>query len=246
MVYPKVSLILTTLNSLNNFTKTYSSIKEQNYPNIEIIVVDGGSTDGTLEAIQESAAKEHGKLIWVSEKDNGIYCAMNKGLKLASGEFIVFFNDVFYHEYLLFKLVEAVEIDRNYIGAHGDLVYCQNKKVKRYWKMGDGCIKDGWMPAHPTLLLRKKIYDLYGDYKEDYKCSADYEFMVRILHDGTNKLAYVPEILVSMFYGGTSNNSIKAYLVSFTEAIRALKENNVTRPYWVSLKRAVKVMKQYL
>ena len=70
--------------------------------------------------------------------------------------------------------------------------------------------------------------------------------MVRILHDGTNKLAYIPEILVSMFYGGTSNNSIKAYLVSFKEAIRALKENNVAWPYWVSLKRVVKVMKQYL
>lgn len=246
MVYPKVSLILTTLNSLDNFIKTYSSIKEQNYPNIEIIVVDGGSTDGTLEAIQKNAAEGHGKLIWISERDNGIYSAMNKGLKLASGEFIIFFNDIFYHEDVISKLVAAAESDLNYIGAHGDLVYCQNEKVKRYWKMGDGCIKEGWMPAHPTLLLRKKIYDLYGYYKEDYKCSADYEFMVRILHDGINKLAYIPDILVSMFYGGTSNNSFKAYLVSFMEASRALKENDVPRPYWVSLKRAVKVMKQFL
>lgn len=102
------------------------------------------------------------------------------------------------------------------------------------------------MPAHPTLLLKREVYERYGVYKTDYKCSSDYEFMVRILKDGRIRLAYVPEILVSMFYGGTSSNGLSAYMVSFWEAYRALKENRVRNAWWICIKRTFKVCRQFI
>ena len=242
----KVSLILTTYNSKENFLKTYKSIRQQDYPDIEIVVVDGGSTDGTVAEIQKCAGWEAGRLKWISEKDHGIYDAINKGIHLASGDLIAVFNDIFYTNFAISKLVQAINHDGGYDGAHGDLIYCQNGKVKRYWKMGEGLIEKGWMPAHPTLLLKREVYERYGVYKTDYKCSSDYEFMVRILKDGGVRLAYVPEILVSMFYGGTSSNGIKAYAVSFMEACRALKENGIKHSYLISIRRTYKVFKQFL
>ena len=241
----KVSLILTTYNSKENFLKTYKSIRQQDYPDIEIVVVDGGSTDGTVSEIQKCAGQESGRMKWISEKDHGIYDAINKGIRLASGDLIAVFNDTFYTDSAVSKLVQAINSNGGYDGAHGDLVYCQNGKVKRYWKMGKGQIEDGWMPAHPTLLLKREVYERFGVYKTDYRCSSDYEFMVRILKDGGIHLAYVPEILVSMFYGGTSSNGLGAYMVSFQEACRALKENGVRHPYWISVKRTCRVLRQF-
>lgn len=243
--YPKVSLILTTYNSIHNFEKTYSSIIIQDYPNIEIIIVDGKSTDGTVEVISKYAA-DNDNIKWISEMDKGIYDAMNKGLYMATGEYVLFFNDVFTQNYSVAKLVRAAIRDRGCIGAHSDLVYCSEGKVKRYWRMGEGKIDSGWMPAHPTLLLKKEVYSKYGGYKSEYRCSADYEFMVRILRDKDNMLAYVPETLVSMFYGGTSSSGISAYVVSFKEAYKALKENSIAHPFIVCIKRTVKVMKQFV
>ena len=112
--------------------------------------------------------------------------------------------------------------------------------------MGEGQIEDGWMPAHPTLLLKREVYERFGVYKTDYRCSSDYEFMIRILKDSKVRLAYVPEILVSMFYGGTSSNGLGAYAVSFREACRALKENEVKHPWLISIKRTFRVVKQFL
>ena len=242
----KVSLILTTYNLKENFLKTYKSIRQQDYPDIEIVVADGGSTDGTAEEIRKCAGREAGRMKWISEKDHGIYDAINKGIRLSSGDLIAVFNDTFYTPSAVSKLVQAINGNSGYDGAHGDLVYCQNGKIKRYWKMGEGRIPDGWMPAHPTLLLKREIYERYGLYKTDYKCSADYEFMVRILKSGEVRLAYVPEILVSMFYGGTSSSGLSAYLVSFREACRALKENEVRHPWLISLRRTGRVLRQFL
>ena len=243
--YPKVSLILTTFNSIFNFKKTYSSIIIQDYPNIEIIIVDGKSTDGTVEAISKFAA-DNDNIKWISEVDKGIYDAMNKGLYMATGEYILFFNDIFTQKSSVAKLVWAANSNVNCIGAHSDLGYCSDGKIKRYWRMGEGKIDSGWMPAHPTLLLKKEVYSKYGGYKSGYRCSADYEFMVRILRDKNNMLAYVPETLVSMFYGGTSSSGIRAYGISFKESYKALKENSIAHPLLVCIKRAVKVIKQFV
>lgn len=240
----RVSLILATYNSKDNFIKTYKSIKKQTYEEIEIVVIDGGSKDGTCEVIKEISEKETKNFLWISEKDSGIYNAMNKGLRLATGDILAFFNDEFTDNRAIEKIVDAIE-NSGMDGAHSDLVYCKDGRIIRKWEMGEGDIRQGWMPAHPTLFLKKEVYQKYGGYKENYKCAADYEFMVRILKNQDIKLKYIPEILVSMFYGGTSSGGIHSYWVSFKEGIKALKENKVKNAYRITLKRMYKVVRQF-
>lgn len=240
----RVSLILATYNSKDNFIKTYKSIKKQTYEEIEMVVIDGGSKDGTREIIKEISEKETKNFLWISEKDSGIYNAMNKGLRLATGDILAFFNDEFTDNRAIEKIVDAIE-NSGMDGAHSDLVYCKDGRIIRKWEMGEGDIRQGWMPAHPTLFLKKEVYQKYGGYKENYKCAADYEFMVRILKNQDVKLKYIPETLVSMFYGGTSSGGIHSYWVSFKEGIKALKENKVKNAYRITLKRMYKVVRQF-
>mgnify|MGYP002648363972 CR=1 FL=1 len=242
----KISLVTVTFNSAKTLCDTIHSVLSQSYTDIEYIIVDGLSNDETVTLIKEYEPLFQGRLKWISEKDKGLYDAMNKGLYMATGEYILFFNDIFTQKSSVAKLVWAANSNVNCIGAHSDLVYCSEGKIKRYWRMGEGKIDSGWMPAHPTLLLKKEVYSKYGGYKSGYRCSADYEFMVRILRDKNNMLAYVPETLVSMFYGGTSSSGIRAYGISFKESYKALKENSIAHPLLVCIKRAVKVIKQFV
>lgn len=240
-----VSLILTTFNSKENFIKTYTSICKQTWPDIEIVIVDGASTDGTREKIVKYAQIDS-RIHWISEKDNGIYQAMNKGLRMAKGDIIAFFNDEFLVETAVEQYVRAIETSQAN-GAHSDLIYRNEKgKVVRKWRMGEGEIRKGWLPGHPTLYLKKEVYQQYGEYKESYRCSADYEFMVRILKDEKVNLAYIPETLVTMFYGGTSSNGLKAYCISFLEGVRALQENKVKGAWRITILRMVRVLKQFI
>lgn len=240
----KVSLILTTFNSKENFIKTYTSICRQTWSNIEIVVVDGASTDGTREEIAVRAQTDP-RICWISEKDDGIYQAMNKGLHMAKGDIIAFFNDEFLVDTAIEQYVCAIE-SKHSDGAHSDLIYRdEDGKIVRKWRMGEGSIRRGWLPGHPTLYLKREVYQEYGDYKEDYQCSADYEFMVRILKSGKIRLAYISETLVAMFYGGTSSNGLKAYLVSLREGIRALRENGVKGAIWVTVLRICRVLWQF-
>lgn len=241
----KVSLIMTTYNSRDNFVQSYESIQSQTYPEIEIIIIDGASTDGTVEEI-EKRAKENSALKWLSERDSGIYNALNKGIRMAEGDIIAIFNDQFLDETAIEEYVRAIEENQS-DGVHSDLVYKDAAgRVVRKWKMGEGSIRKGWMPGHPTLYLRRSVYEQYGLYKEDYKCAADYEFMVRILKDGSIKLAYIAKPLIAMYYGGTSSGGLKAYAVSFWEGIRALHENQVRGALRITVCRMIKVLKQFL
>lgn len=239
-----VSLILTTFNCKVNLEKTLASIENQDYPDLEIVVKDGGSTDGTIDAIRHYERISRFVVKWVSVKDQGLYDAMNQGLALSTGEIILFFNDKFTDRQVVSKCVRTMELE-GADGVHGDLVYAKDGVVKRYWKMGTGKIRNGWMPGHPTLFLRRKVYERYGDYDCTYKCSADFEFMVRILKDGEIKLAYIPEILVEMYYGGTSTQSAGAYGVSIKEAHRALAVNGIKFPWWVVFLRTLRTVPQF-
>lgn len=246
----KVSLILTTYNCAENLKGTLMSIEEQDYPDIEVVIKDGGSTDGTLDVIRDYADHSRYLVKWISEKDNGIYDAMNKGFPLSTGEIVAFFNDRFYRRDAVSRIVQVIiRMDpadgRMYDGVHADLIYAENGKTVRYWKMGKGTIQQGWMPAHPTLYLWRSVYEKYGLYDNSYRCSADYEFMVRILKDGTVRLAYIPEILVEMYYGGTSSGGIRNYLLSLEEAHRALRQNGVKNSYLIDLKRSMRVLQQF-
>ena len=250
MSHKKVSLILTTYNCKNNLEKTLKSIEEQDYPNIEVVIKDAKSTDGTLDVIKEYQKKSRFQVIWKSEIDTGIYEGMNQGYNLSSGEIIAFFNDVFLKRNSVSLLVSKLEenkfdISQQYVGVHADLVYMNEDQVVRKWKMGKGSIYEGWMPGHPTLFLKREIYEKYGLYDTSYKISADYEFMIRFLKDEENELAYLPELVVSMFYGGTSSNGLKSYMASYKESYKALKKNGIKGAWLINSIRTIRVIMQF-
>lgn len=240
----KVSIINTTFNDLEHLKGTLNSIFIQDYDNIECIIIDGGSTDGTVDFLKEISQKNNSKIKWLSEPDNGIYDAINKGLKLATGDIIGCLFDELIDRNAIGKLVSAIE-NNNTDGVHADLIYCIKDKVVRYWKMGQGSIKSGWMPGFETLFLKREIYQKYGSYKTYYKCSGDYEFIVRILKDNKVRLSYIPEVLVRMSYGGTSTRGLKGYKLSLLEAYKALKENKVKFPLMICFRRTLKVLLQF-
>lgn len=239
-----VSLILTTFNCKDNLKKTLESIDSQDYPDLEVVIKDGCSSDGTIEIIKEYEKSSRFTVKWISMSDEGLYDAMNQGLSLSTGRVILFFNDRFTGNDVVSRCIRKMEQDGT-DGIHGDLVYAENDVVKRYWKMGKGRIKSGWMPGHPTLFLRREVYEQYGNYDSTYKCSADFEFMIRILKDGKVKLSYIPEILVEMYYGGTSTQSAGAYGVSIREAHRALAGNQVRFAWWVVFLRTIRTIPQF-
>lgn len=242
----KVSLLLTTYNSAENLPVTLQSIQEQTYSPIEVVIADGGSTDDTISLIQQFARNGGLEVKWVSERDKGLYDAMNKAFCLSTGDIIAVCNDRLSEKDAVSSFVEAIEqAGEDCIGAHSDLVYMEGDKIVRSWHMGQGNISQGWMPGHPTLYLKREIYEKYGQYDITYHCAADYEFMVRFLKDGSNRLAYVPRVLITMFYGGTSNAGLKNYLVSFKEGYMALRKNGVKHPLLITLRRTWKVLRQF-
>lgn len=240
----KVSLILTTYNCKENLIKTIKSIEEQDYPNIEVCISDSCSTDGTLEVIKAYADASKHSVVYKSEKDSGIYDGINRSIQMSSGDYLEIMNDEYTSTDAISKLVGAIEEAGDVVGAHADLVYKEGNVVRRYWKMGNGSIYSGWMPGHPSLMLKREVYDKYGLYNTNYICSADYEFMVRFLKDG-NKVAYVPETLISMFYGGTSTSTAASYMTSIKEALRALKENGVKGRLVITGLRTLRVLLQF-
>lgn len=240
-----VSLILTTFNCREHLKLTLNSIETQDYPGIEVIIKDGGSTDGTVDVIRDYEKQSRFQVKWVSVGDKGLYNAMNQGLSLATGDVLLFFNDRFTGPDVVSGCMELLEKEQT-DGVHGDLVYAENGRVRRYWKMGTGTIRKGWMPGHPTLFLKKEVYDRFGGYDDSYKCSADYEFMVRILKDGKIKLSYMPKVLVEMYYGGTSTQGAGAYGVSIREAHRALTSNQVKLAWWIVFLRTLRTIPQFM
>ena len=244
MENPKVSIITTTYNDKENLKKIIAQVKKQDYDNIEYVIVDGGSTDGTREVIAEEEAYFGDRLKWISEKDKGIYDAINKGIRLSTGDILGCCFDQYAGPDVISKMVAIMEKEGT-DGVHGDLYYMEGDKVVRYWHQGQGNIRFGWMPGHPTLYLRKSVYDKYGLYKTDYRISADYEFMIRILKDDKVKLSYLPEVLIYMSHGGTSTNSLGAYLAGMKEGHRALRENGVRFAWFTDLCRTLRVLAQF-
>ena len=242
---PRVSIITTTYNERENLKMTMEQVLQQDYENLEYIIVDGGSVDGTLEEIKEAEKELGERLRWISEPDSGIYDALNKGLQMATGEILGCCFDRFAGSDVISKMVEIIEKEGT-DGVHGDLCYMDGEHIVRHWHQGQGRIRYGWMPGHPTLYLHREIYEAFGYYKTDYRISADYEFMIRILKDDKVKLSYLPEVLVYMDHGGTSTRSLGAYLAGMKEGHRALKENGVKAAWFTDLCRTLRVLAQFV
>lgn len=241
----KVSIITTTYNDSENLKKTIAQVEAQDYENIEYIIVDGASKDDTLEVIREAKERFGDRLLWISEKDSGIYDAINKGLQMATGDYIGLCFDRFACKDAVSKMVAVMEAEGT-DGVHADLNYVDGEKIIRKWRQGQGNIRTGWMPGHPTLYLKREVYETYGFYKTDYRIAADYEYMIRILKDGKVKLSYIPEVLIKMSHGGTSTSSLGAYLEGLREGHRALKENGIKFAFVTDILRIFRTLLQFL
>jgi len=246
----KISIITATYNSEKSLQRTIDSVVSQNYTDIEYIIIDGGSTDNTLNIIKSNS---HQITKFISEKDNGIYNALNKGIMLATGEIIGFLNsdDVFANNKIISKIANFFQIKKCDV-LYGNLVYQTkdnvNPKTVRYWKSNIfhvGCLKYGWMPPHPTLYCKKNIYDQYGLYNEQFEISSDYDFILRIFNRHEIIKSYFPTIIVKMDVGGISNRSIKSIIRKSKEDLQVLKINRVGGLYTLVFKNLRKVSQLY-
>ena len=244
----KISIITITFNSAKSLKRALESVQSQTYTDIEHIIVDGASTDGT-KALIETYAKAHKNVRWVSEKDKGIYDALNKGIRMATGDVIGFLHsdDVLYSADSLGQIATAFE-DKDVDVVYGDLQYCHGEKVVRRWKSNDfnpRALKYGWMPPHPTVYVRREVYQQVGEYDEWFRISADYDMMLRIFKAGYTS-HYIPEVLVSMEIGGASNKNTKARLSKTQEDYIVLKKNHVGAGYLTVACKQLRKLRQFL
>ena len=223
----KITIITVSFNSYNTIGDTLKSVSSQNYAEIEHIVIDGASTDETMKIVERGGA--HLARV-VSEKDSGIYDAMNKGLSLATGDVVGFLNsdDIFATSSSVSSIAEAFE-DRAVDGVFGDLVFVDPKnvdRISRFWRPGPhlpGACARGWMAPHPTFYVRRCVLDRVGGFDLDYKLQADFDLMLRLLEKDRITTQYVPEVLVRMRMGGATTGSIRNIIKGNFEAARACK-----------------------
>lgn len=246
----KISLITATYNSAANISTAITSLNEQSYPNIEWIIVDGASKDNTVELVK---AEFKGNLRVISERDCGIYDALNKGVKIATGDIIGFL-----HSDDLFATKDTIENIMNVFnqektdGIYGDLQYVDKdntSKVIRYWKsekFHTPLLNKGWMPAHPTLFLKREVYEKHGSFNTIYKIAADYDLMLRIFGDKKLTFKYIPEVITKMRVGGASNRSLKNIKLKSTEDFRALKANGMKNPLKILAYKNLSKLQQFV
>lgn len=223
----KISIITVCFNSEKTIHDTIQSVALQDYQNIEHIIVDGGSTDGTYDIIANAPSVTK----FISEPDNGIYDAMNKGISIATGDIIGTLNaDDFYATSSVISQVANTFHNNDIDGCYADLVYVDARdtiKVIRYWKsksFESGLFKFGWMPAHPTFFVRSSVYEQFGMFDLRYKLAADMQLLFRLLEKHKIKTVYVPEIFIKMRVGGATNKNIKNIYIQNKEIITVLNE----------------------
>ena len=238
----KISIITVVWNNEDTIKDAIDSVLAQTYENIEYIIIDGASSDGTVEIV-----KSYGNKItkFLSEKDNGLYDAMNKGIVQATGDIVGILNsdDFYIDEFVIEKVVQEFK-DKEVDSLFADLVFVKPENLDKTVRYYDSShfrpekFAYGWMPAHPTFFVRKEIYDKYGTFKLDYKIAADYEILVRFLQKYKISYTYLNQVIIKMRLGGISTNGVKSNYILNKEIIRACRENGISTSW-------VKVLSKY-
>lgn len=230
---PKISLITVTFNSDKTLRDTINSVLKQTYTNIEYIVVDGLSKDNTMDIVREYEPQFEGRMKWISEKDKGLYDAMNKGVRMATGDVVGILNsdDFFTANDVLEKVVAG--FDEQTDAVYGDLHYVHPDDLQhsvRYYSskiFKRNLMRMGFIPAHPTFYCRRECFDKFGYYKTDYKIAADFDLLLRFIYVNRIRIKYLPMDMVTMRTGGASTNGLKSRMGGMNEHLRSLRENGV-------------------
>ncbi|MES2993278.1 MAG: glycosyltransferase family 2 protein [Pseudomonadota bacterium] len=246
----KISIITVAYNSAATIAETLGSVAEQTHADIEHIVVDGLSQDATLTIVRDHGARVSRV---ITERDSGIYDAMNKGLRVARGDLVGFLNadDTFAHRDVVASIAAAAHHHPAAAAVYGDLVYVKQDRtdqVLRHWSSGEfdpARLRFGWMPPHPTFYVRSDRLPKLGPFNDAMRISADYDFMLRCLSAPGARAIHIPDVLVRMRAGGASNRSLAALVNKSREDLRALRENQVGG--WFSLMcKNVRKLPQFL
>lgn len=245
----KISIITATYNSAKTLRDTIESIQQQSYPHIEYLIIDGRSKDNTI-----AIAKEYNGLVSniISEPDQGIYDAMNKGISLATGDVVGILNsdDFYAHKEVLARVMSAFQ-EKKVDTVYGDLQYVEAEKpsqVVRHWRAGDFHYKQfrlGWMPPHPAFFVRRKLYEQYGKFDTSFRSAADYELMLRFLYKHRATAYYIPEIFVKMRTGGMSNANFRHRIRANREDLRAWRVNGLRPYFFTTLLKPVRKLNQF-
>lgn len=227
----KISIITAVYNREQTVGQAITSVAAQNYKDVEHLIVDGGSSDGTMDKVRSLT---HPRIRIISERDDGIYDALNKGVRNATGEVVglMHSDDFFANDHVLKTVADAFE-RTGADAVYGDLDYVaanDTTRVIRHWKSKSftpRMLSQGWMPPHPTLFVRRQAMIDLGLYNTDYRIAADYEAVLRWFGKGELKPVYIPQVLVKMRVGGESNRSLERILRKSREDYRALRSNGV-------------------
>ena len=234
----KISIITVTFNSVSVINDCLTSVRSQKYEDIEHIIIDGSSTDGTL-SLLESKRDQFATLI--SENDTGIYDAMNKGIQKSTGDIIGFLNadDFYTNNEVISKVVSTFKKDKLLEACYGDLIYVDQldtSKVIRYWKSSkfeSGYFSKGWCPPHPTFFVKSSVYKKLGNFNLKYSIASDVELMMRFLEIKKINFRYIPETWIKMRMGGISNKSLKNIIILNKEILSALKTHDLPKNYLI-------------
>jgi len=247
---PKVSIITVCFNSAKTIEDTIKSVINQTYSNIEYIIIDGLSSDNTLKIINKYP-DQITKV--VSEKDKGLYDAINKGINLATGDIIANLNsdDFYIDNNVISDIVEKFEQEKSDT-LYTDLYYVDaidTNKIKRFWKSGEykkGLFFKGWMPPHPTFFVKSEVYKKYGIFNLELRSAADYEIMLRFIHRYECSVSYLPRVTVRMRIGGVSNSSLNNRIKANREDKKAWKINGLKPKSFTFILKPLSKVSQFL
>jgi len=245
----KISIVTATFNSASTIEDTIKSVLAQTYKDIEYIVVDGLSKDDTMEIVKRNEPKFEGRMRWVSEKDGGIYDAMNKGFRMATGDVIGILNsDDYYTSNEVLEQVASTLEDETLDAVYGDIHFIRDgepDKCVRYYSskhFHPRWLRFGFMPAHPSFYARREVFEKAGLYKTDYKIGSDYEMMVRLFRKEHIKAKYIPMDFVTMRTGGTSTANVHSRMQLIKDDVRACRENGIyTNSAMIGMKYLYKI-----